>query len=480
MDDVIDFQATDCWIKPNSKAPTNCGWLVVPEDWNVPNAQKIKLPVVIYRAHNPDPSLSPVIFLSGGPGIAALGHKGEEISEWRVSADLLFPGRTLIIFDQRGTGLGSQRLDCHEHEVDDSFVWFPVSKNPGEFGDLHSQVFAASAACAERHLAEGRQLHVFNTVQSASDVEALRRALNLKKIALFGLSYGTRLALTVMRLYPESINAAILDSVFPPQADWPGYDRKNFGIVLDRLFLACRQDESCAADHPDLREQFLRIVDQLAKDPIIIEITNLKGSEPLYVRIDHYMFLNVLQNEMYDTERLQWLPVLIADVARGEYQSLKYHVENTVNGSGSNVGAFWAVMCNDDANIFNRRPTREDAESYPYLRHFLTPNREPSVCEAWRTKPDMGNPYVVTSAIPTLLLAGGFDPVTTVEYAEMAAETLSMSHLQVFPANGHIQIRRNKCAWELINEFLSDPLERPNPECLSSLRQPAFMSVERK
>ena len=208
MDDVIDFQATDCWIKPNSKAPTNCGWLVVPEDWDVPNAQKIKLPVVIYRALNPNPSLSPVIFLSGGPGFAALGHKGEEISEWRVSADILFPGRTLIIFDQRGTGLGSQKLDCYEHKVDDSFVWFPVSKNPDEFGDLHSQVFAASAACAGRHLAEGRQLNVFNTVQSASDVEALRRALNLKKIALLGLSYGTRLALTVMRLYPENINAA--------------------------------------------------------------------------------------------------------------------------------------------------------------------------------------------------------------------------------------------------------------------------------
>ena len=97
INNVIEFQPTDCWVKPKSKAKTDCGWLTVPEDWEHPDAQKLKLPVVIYRALNPDPSLRPVIYLSGGPGYPALGYNGEAIWAWRRSADILFPGRSLII-----------------------------------------------------------------------------------------------------------------------------------------------------------------------------------------------------------------------------------------------------------------------------------------------------------------------------------------------------------------------------------------------
>lgn len=61
-DAVFEFQTTDCWVKLDSKAPTDCGWLKVPEDWENTGAKKLKLPVVIYRPLDPDPSLHPVIY----------------------------------------------------------------------------------------------------------------------------------------------------------------------------------------------------------------------------------------------------------------------------------------------------------------------------------------------------------------------------------------------------------------------------------
>jgi hypothetical protein len=87
-----------------------------------------------------------------------------------------------------------------------------------------------------------------------------------------------------------------------------------------------------------------------------------------------------------------------------------------------------------------------------------------------------GNRDVVASDVPSLLLAGDLDAATTVKQAELAAETLSLSHLFVFPANAHVQIAYNDCAWEIIDEFMSSPTRRPNPGCLESLRQPAFLT----
>jgi len=475
--DAIEFQTTDCWIKLDSKARTDCGWLIVPENWEHPDAQRLKLPVVIYRALNPDPTLVPIIYLSGGPGIAALGKNGGSIRGHRSWADHSFPGRTLIVFDQRGTGLGSAKLECRNG--DGPMVWYPVSKNPEKFGNIPSRVHAAYAACAERYLAEGRQLSAFNTLQSATDVEALRRALKLKSIVLFGISYGTRLALTVMKHYPQNIKAAILDSVWPPKADSTVLDSTSFGPVLDRLFQACHQDKSCAAAYPDLRDRFLRVLDKLAEEPVILEITNLEDREPLYARIDHTMFLEIIRNEMGYTERLPNLPVLISGVAQGEYWRLKAHVENTVYSgwpADLDMGASLAVLCNDDVGVAYRQPNFDDAASYPYLRDYAASGRDASPCAIWPTKANTGNRDVVVSDVPSLLLAGALDASTTIEHAELAAETLSVSHLFVFPANAHVQIKWDECSWEIIDEFLSRPTRRPNPKCLTSLRQPAFLT----
>ncbi|MCP4875775.1 MAG: alpha/beta hydrolase [Gammaproteobacteria bacterium] len=311
-------------------------------------------------------------------------------------------------------------------------------------------------------------------------MEALRRALKLGDIVLYGISYGTRLALTVMKLHPEHIEAAILDSVFPPQAEFVGRDAGTFGPVLDRLFEACKRDEDCSATYPDLRNRFLRVLEQLARKPAVIEITNLKNGDPLYAHVDHRMFLAVLRTEMYHTARLPNLPVLISGVAQGEYWRLKQHVENAAYGyfpSSYTMGANLAVNCNDDPGQIDRQQDAGSAESYPYLRDFVEWNREYPLCAFWPTNPDARNRDAVVSDIPSLLLAGGLDAATTVEQAELAAETLRVSHLFVFPAYGHVQLRSNPCAWEILNEFLVNPTLRPSPACLTSLRQPAFITV---
>ncbi len=472
FDDAIGFELTECWVPLYDEAETECGWLTVAEDWNRPLGKKLKLPVVIYHALDPDPSLDPVIYLHGGPGYPALGQNGKHISNWRGTADTVFPGRTLVMFDQRGSGFSSIKLDCHED--DDVRFWGDVSDDPERFGEWAGP---PSAACLDRHRSNGQPLEIFNSFQNAADVEALRRALKLDKVVLFGISYGTRLSLSVMRYYPAQISAAILDSVIPPEATFSGFDGASTGAVLERMFRACAQKADCAARFPDLRSQLITVLQQLEREPRVIEVFNTKGSEPLFVRVDQNMFLAMLRRELYDMLRYPRLPLLIAGMTKDEFWRLQAHAENLIYSSfrdNADIGATTLIMCADE-NTPGARHTRTTGDALDdYLEKFEQWGAGGWPCADLPTNPDPDHRDPVVSDIPTLLMAGGMDVSTPVEHAELAAGSLSRGHLVVFPANAHVQIRGNECAWKLIAEFLAEPDKRPEPECLESLRQPTF------
>jgi pimeloyl-ACP methyl ester carboxylesterase len=56
----------------------------------------------------------------------------------------------------------------------------------------------------------------FYTTASRTDLDEVRAALEYERVDLYGLSYGTRAALTYLRMFPERVRAVILDGVVPP------------------------------------------------------------------------------------------------------------------------------------------------------------------------------------------------------------------------------------------------------------------------
>ena len=76
----------------------------------------------------------------------------------------------------------------------------------------------------------------YTTRASAADIDAVRQALGFDKIALYGSSYGTKLALAYSVLYPARLDRLVLDSVVP--LDEGGFDLDSFQAiprVLDKL-----------------------------------------------------------------------------------------------------------------------------------------------------------------------------------------------------------------------------------------------------
>ena len=86
---------------------------------------------------------------------------------------------------------------------------------PAPQTDERAIATAAHTACRARLVEDGVELDAYDTPATVLDVEDLRTALGIDEWNLFGVSYGTTVALEVVRQHPESVRSVVLDSAYP-------------------------------------------------------------------------------------------------------------------------------------------------------------------------------------------------------------------------------------------------------------------------
>ena len=194
----------------------SCGFLSVPENRANPGGRKIKLAVARARAQSPDPRADPLVYLTGGPGGTAVAS-AVPLTRLGLNRD-----RDVIFVDQRGTLHSDPLLSCPEidHFMDDS-AGMSVQAHSTAGKDLD-----AVRACRTRLASDGYDLSAYNTTENAADISDLRTALKIDQWNVYGVSYGSDLALHLLRDHPEGIRSVVLDSLFPPQTNavtqwWP-------------------------------------------------------------------------------------------------------------------------------------------------------------------------------------------------------------------------------------------------------------------
>lgn len=181
---------------PWAACPTagfECSSLAVPLDRANAAAGNVTLSVARVKAAS-NPNNVAVVPLAGGPGQAALPLK-------QTFASVLAPAianRDLLVFDQRGTG-ASGALNCQALSRRGSIV-------------------KLSESCANEI---GPARGFYRTIDSVADIEALRVAGGYSKLVLFGVSYGTKVAEEYAAIYPQNVEALVLDSVVLPEGPDP-------------------------------------------------------------------------------------------------------------------------------------------------------------------------------------------------------------------------------------------------------------------
>ena len=98
------------------------------------------------------------------------------------------------------------------------------------------------------------------------------------------------------------------------------------------------------------------------------------------------------------------------------------------------------------------------------------------ICAGWGAGQTPRRAQVpVVSDVPTLILAGEYDPLTPPSYAEIMSRTLRNSRWFEFPGTGHAVERSSACAHQMMVDFLAAPDLMPDASCIADMRPPAWV-----
>lgn len=456
---AAQFERITCSPEMPDQLAVECGILTVPENRSKPNSPTIDLVVAILKAPGPNVQPDPIIYLAGGPGGSALSDLMSDPDTWPTYP--FSQDRDLIFIDQRGTGYSIPSLNCPEVELDEAFDG------------------SAEQACHDRLVAAGIDLTAYNTTENAADIADLAQALNYDSWNLLGVSYGTRLALAIMRDHPAGIRSVILDSPFPPNAHSVEEETVIVWEAMEILFRDCQNDAECDANFPDLERVLLDTVDQLNNDPE----AEISGDD----------LLATLQSALFaGEEAIYLLPWMIYEVSEGNYDL--YDEVADIAGDGASrfqsgagddedrtdsEGMYTSVICRDEyafSDYDNVEALAEAAlpdEAMDGL--FSTTAQTFDSCAIWgagAAAPIENAPVV--SDIPTLILVGEYDPVTPPKWGRLTAETLSNGYYFELPGSGHSLLSGSECAIQAADAFISNPNAEPDRSCVNGMSAPLF------
>ncbi|MFN8498365.1 MAG: alpha/beta hydrolase [Anaerolineae bacterium] len=453
-----------------------CGYLTVPAHHAAPDGPTIKLAVAVIKSTGESPAPDPLVMLQGGPGGSTIDtYAPLFLLGLLPDANKIRAERDIVLFDQRGTLYSQPSLLCPEDlDLIERTIEQRLSREEG------ARLQAESAlACRDRLTREGVDLTAYNSLENAADIDSLRRALGYDQINLYGVSYGTLLALHAMRAYPDSLRSVILDGVVPPQVNFLLDGARSQQRAFEELFQACAADAACHAAYPDLRQVFFDSVDTLNQTPARVAITDPQTGRRYDAVLDGDTFSNSLFQFMYPAELLGALPKMIADAHEGRFTLLAQVWPLMLFDRTLAEGMYFSVVCAEDGGF-----RVEDARLSDIPPQIAAPQEVQlralqGVCQGWHAPPlPPAAVAPVVGQVPTLLLSGRFDPITPPSYAATAAASLSQRYSYTFPWGGHGAFSSNACATSLVQSFLADPTAAPDASCVAAQAAPAFVTPD--
>ncbi len=181
---------------PQTTDGVQCGTVDVPLDRSGAVPGTIPLHVEVLPASGL--SRGTMFLIAGGPGQGSAGAYGLGSAIAAQDMQTMFPGYTLVAFDNRGTGK-SGLIDC-----------------PGLQTSTLTTIEQDAALARDCATIIGPGRRFYATRDHAEDLESVRVALGAGRIGLFGVSYGTKLALAYALAHPDAVERIVLDSVVAP------------------------------------------------------------------------------------------------------------------------------------------------------------------------------------------------------------------------------------------------------------------------
>jgi pimeloyl-ACP methyl ester carboxylesterase len=424
------------------------------------------------------PRLGTILPQEGGPGYSSTGTRDYYLEIF----DALRDRRDVLIVDKRGTGLSSP-IDCPALQT----------------GSL---ALSAVAACAEQL---GDTSWFYGTDFAVQDIVAVLDALAIEEVDFYGDSYGTFVGQVIAGLYPHRLRSIILDSAYPVRAPDPWF-AADWAAAWSGIDISCDRSPSCSSLGGSATARMQRLIDSIRTQPIKGEAPDGNGdlrpttidTASLIYLIDYAGYGPPVYRDL-DAAARAWLD------AKDALPMLRLVAEaNTASASDPadfSYGLASAVTCTDYPLLYDLSMPRsvrnrqyaaglQDARVHrpdlfaPFTvdegidsQVYITPLDS---CLPWPAPPtDLAPgapgeplpPSVRYPAVPTLVLSGDLDSITSVTDANEAAAQLPAAVHVVVPNLGHVVTDSDEigCTLGVVHRFVQN-LDPGNTSCVLKVR----------
>lgn len=385
------------------------GILLVPENRSNSKSRLIPINFVRFRSISKNPG-SPIVYLAGGPGSSGIQTARRSFSLFMALREV----SDVIVFDQRGTG--DQNMACPDK------IFLPIDRfvNRNEMLDIFIK---ESLNCKEYWESKGYDLSGYTTVESAHDINDLRKALEIKKINLIGSSYGSHYALAILKLHEKSIDRVVIAGIegLDHTLKLPSsYDRH-----LDDLNALVQLDPILSTKIPNLKKMLGMVIQRLESEPKKVIIVDKKSGENIEVVIGKFE-VQLLIASLSGRRSLGIIPAMIYNMHQGNFIDFATMISG-LKRKGLSLSAMVVMM--DGASGASKERLElilKESKKSPLGSVMNFPF--PEVSNAWSV-PDLGDEYraPVKSMRPVLIISGTMDARTPIINGEETAKGLPNS-----------------------------------------------------
>jgi pimeloyl-ACP methyl ester carboxylesterase len=409
-----------------------CARLSVPLDRSGGVPGRVSLLVKRLRAQK-RPRIGATFVLAGGPGQSATNaFDGDALGQLSAT----YRHRDLIVFDQRGTGR-SGLLRCRG--LEHANLLDPGPSAPG---------------CANRL---GARRAFYSTAASVEDMEAIRRRLGIPKIAIYGTSYGTKVALAYAIRHPANVERLVLDSVVAADGPDPFY-RSSYRAAPRALAALCRT--ACSAITRDPVADLRALLARLSAAPLRGRLVSSRGRAHTAVFRHADLFVVLVAGDL-DAALRAAFPGAVRSALDGDPAPLLRLKRRAFQVDAEppppreiGTAVYAATSCLDTPFPWSSVAAARDRMSQaaaaaaglpdeafaPFDRRAALESDLLALCRAWPGSPGADRVTGPLPDVPTLIVEGEEDLRTPLEDARQVAAQLPRSTLLVAPGTGHSAI----------------------------------------
>jgi pimeloyl-ACP methyl ester carboxylesterase len=418
------------------------GRLAVRENRGNPKTNLIELAFVRLKSTAEKPGY-PVVYLDGGPGSSAINIA--RVPDYMRAFMKLRETGDVILLDQRGIGRSKPNLSRLSNEN------LPLDS----FADTDSllRAFRARVVDAATYFRnQGVDILAYNTIESAHDVDDLRKALGAEKLNLVGFSYGTHLGLACIRYHGPNLNRVVLIGTEGP--DHTNKLPSTSDTSLKRLSRLAAAAPELEGKIPDLAGMLSEVLNRLEKQPVTVQITDQRSKKPIDVKVGKRGLQFLIMRDLGDTNDLPIFPVWFYTMHRGDYSILARFVERRYNQYSAGLSLMTIVM-DTSSGTTKKRTAKIEAEAKTALLGHMVNFPFPGIDEAIGS-PDLGDKFrsPIQTNVATLFISGTLDNNTPPFQADEVRRTFRTSTHLIVENAGHESMLVDERVQQTIVDYL--------------------------